>query len=201
MTAARRWRPATNSHPQWEYYVPQIQHKFTVSGRNFEPRFLDWRAQGINLDDPNIVFHQAAFRSNGFAPRLTAALNVDGGAGIVTIQGFNGVGPYTGFNFYNDSDVDALTGEILQEAYQSTAAYLVAVWKTHFQAAVRTTCDVDGNGSIDRLDLNAIMAARNAPATGATDARDADGNGSIDANDARQCVLRCTYASCASATR
>ncbi len=191
----------TNGHPQWEYYVPQIQHKFTVDGQNRNPRFLDWQAQGLDLDNPNNVFHQAALKSNGFAPRLAGALNVDGGAGIVTIQGFNGIGPYTGYNFYNDDAVDALTGEILQDAYQSTAAYLAAVWKTHFQVALRSTCDVDGNGSIDRLDLNAIMAARNTPATGATDARDADGNGTIDANDARLCVLRCTFANCASANR
>ena len=191
----------TNGHPQWEYYVPQIQHKFTVNGQTRNLRFLDWQAQGANLDDPSIVLHRAALRSNGFAPRLAAALNVDGGAGIVTIPGFNGIGLYTGYNFYNDQAVDTLTGEILQEAYQSTAAYLAAVWKTYFQVALRRTCDVDGNGIIDRLDLNAIMAARNTPASGATDARDADGNGNIDANDARQCALRCTYANCASANR
>ena len=191
----------TNGHPQWEYYVPQIQHLFTVNGQARNPRFLDWQGQGINLDNPNNVFHQAALKSNSFAPRLAAALNVDGGAGIVTIQGFNGIGPYTGYNFYNDQAVDKLTGEILQDAYQSTAAYLAAVWKTYFQVALRRTCDVDGNGVIDRLDLNAIMAGRNTPASGATDARDADGNGSIDANDARQCVLRCTFANCASANR
>ncbi len=191
----------TNGHPQWEYYVPQIQHKFTVDSQTRNPRFLDWQAQGLDLDNPSIVLHRAALKSNGFAPRLAKALNVDGGAGIVTILGFNGIGPYTGFNFYNDDAVDALTGEILQEAYQSTAAYLAAVWKTYFQVALHRTCDVDGNGNIDRLDLNAIMAARNMPASGAADARDADGNGTIDANDARQCALRCTLANCASANR
>lgn len=191
----------TNGHPQWEYYVPQIQHLFTVDRQARNLRFLDWQGQGINLDNPNNVFYQAALKSNGFAPRLARALHVDGGAGIVSIQAFNGIGPYTGYNFYNDAEIDTLTGEILQDAYQSTAAYLAAVWKTHFQAALRRTCDVDNNGVIDRLDINAIMAARNTPALGLDDPRDADGDGAIDANDARQCALRCTVASCALATR
>ncbi|MCE4558026.1 hypothetical protein [Pelomonas cellulosilytica] len=188
----------TNGHPQWEYYVPQIQHKFTVAARARNPRFLDWEAKNVDLDHPSIVFRQAALRSNLHAPRLADALHVDGAAGIVTIEAFNGIGPYTGYNFYNDSSIDDLTGEILQEAYQSTAAYLAAVWKTHFQTPQRRTCDVDGNGSIDRLDLNAILAARNAPADGATDPRDADGNGTVDINDARLCALRCTAQNCAS---
>ena len=42
------------------------------------------------------------------------------------------------------------------------------------------------------------MARRNLPATGPDDPADADGNGIIDANDARQCVLQCTFARCAS---
>lgn len=59
-------------------------------------------------------------------------------------------------------------------------------------------CDVDGNSIVDRLDIRAIMARRNLPATGPDDPADADGNGIIDANDARQCVLQCTFARCAS---
>lgn len=58
-------------------------------------------------------------------------------------------------------------------------------------------CDVDGNGSVDIYDIRAIMARRNAPATGPDDPADADGNGIIDANDARQCTLQCDNARCA----
>jgi hypothetical protein len=58
-------------------------------------------------------------------------------------------------------------------------------------------CDVDVNGQIDRLDIRAIMARRNLPATGPEDPADADGNGIINANDARQCVLMCTNNRCA----
>lgn len=188
----------TNGHPQWEYYVPYVQELFTTDSMSWNPRSLDWTNAGHNLNDPDLVLYRAALKSNAFAPRLSAALNIDGGAGIVTIQGFNGIGPYTGYNFYNDSTVDALTGEILRDAYQSTAAYLAAVASTYYSAPVSKTCDVDGNGIVDRLDLNAIMAGRNAPATGSADPRDADGNGVIDANDARQCALKCSYASCAS---
>jgi hypothetical protein len=188
----------TNGHPQWEYYVPYVQELFTTQAMSWNPRSLDWTNAGYNLNDPDVVLFRAALKSNGFAPRLSAALNIDGGAGIVTIQGFNGIGPYTGYNFYNDSAVDALTGEILRDAYQSTAAYLAAVANTYYSAPVSRTCDVDGNGIIDRLDLNAIMTVRNGPASGSADPRDADGNGLIDANDARQCALKCSYASCAS---
>ena len=57
-------------------------------------------------------------------------------------------------------------------------------------------CDVNGDGAIDRNDINAIMAARNQPA-GPGDPRDYDGDGRITVNDARGCVLRCTLANCA----
>jgi hypothetical protein len=57
-------------------------------------------------------------------------------------------------------------------------------------------CDVNNDGIVDISDINAIMAARNTPATGPDDSRDVDGNGIIDANDARQCTLECTNSRC-----
>ena len=56
-------------------------------------------------------------------------------------------------------------------------------------------CDIDGNGIIDRNDINAIFAARNTPAA-AGDRRDADGDGLITVNDARICALRCRNPRC-----
>jgi hypothetical protein len=58
-------------------------------------------------------------------------------------------------------------------------------------------CDVDGNGSIDRDDIDVIVAARNLVASGQDDSRDADGDGAITHLDARICTLRCGDAECA----
>jgi Thrombospondin type 3 repeat len=57
-------------------------------------------------------------------------------------------------------------------------------------------CDIDGDGDIDKLDIAAITALRNKPAS-ANPKADADGNGIININDARACTLKCTRASCA----
>jgi hypothetical protein len=57
--------------------------------------------------------------------------------------------------------------------------------------------DLDGDCDVDRDDLNIILAARNTPASGSDDPRDMDGDGMITANDARQLVLLCTRARCA----
>ena len=108
-----------NLHPQYEYYVPFVQAKFPASNMNWDRR---WVGQ-----DPDNVLTQTAKKSNLFAPRLSKTLHISGDAGIVTIQSFNGIGPYTGYNIYNDAKIDALTGEILREAYQSTASYLYSV--------------------------------------------------------------------------
>jgi hypothetical protein len=60
-------------------------------------------------------------------------------------------------------------------------------------AAPALLCDVvPGVGVIDKLDIDAIFAARNTPATGPNDPRDADGDGTITVLDASQCRLRCT---------
>jgi len=91
---------------------------------------------------------------------------------------------YTGVNVGTDTIV-ASVGKLTDTASK--------IWTE--VAVVR--CDVDGNGQVDTLDIRAIMARRNQPATGPDDPADADGNGIIDANDARQCVLQCTFDRCA----
>ena len=111
----------TMLHPQYEYYVPFVQAKFPVTNMTWDQRWIG--------QTPDNVFHQTAVKSNGFAPRLSKTVHISGDAGIVTIQGFNGVGPYTGYNLYNDAALDGLTGEILRDAYQSTASYLYSVYK------------------------------------------------------------------------
>ncbi len=63
-------------------------------------------------------------------------------------------------------------------------------------ADISSVCDIDGDGVIDRNDIDAIFAARGTPAAPG-DPRDADGDGVITVNDARICALRCTNPNCA----
>lgn len=58
-------------------------------------------------------------------------------------------------------------------------------------------CDVDGDGFVDRSDIEAIFAARGQPASGPLDPRDADGDGQITILDGRACTLECDFAQCA----
>jgi hypothetical protein len=58
--------------------------------------------------------------------------------------------------------------------------------------------DLNGDGIIDKSDLNIITAALNTPANGSNDARDLNHDGVINALDARILVTLCTYSGCAS---
>jgi hypothetical protein len=67
-----------------------------------------------------------------------------------------------------------------------------------FATAAVPRCDVVALlGQIDRDDIDAIVAARNQPASGPTDPRDADGNGTITVIDASLCRTQCRYPRCA----
>ncbi len=63
-------------------------------------------------------------------------------------------------------------------------------------SAAPLACDANGDGSIDKSDIDLIVAARNTRASGASDVRDVDGDGMITVGDARICALRCTRARC-----
>jgi len=56
--------------------------------------------------------------------------------------------------------------------------------------------DVDGDGDVDRDDVNAITAARNTNANGPYDPRNMNSDARIDAVDARLAVLACTRPNC-----
>ena len=58
-------------------------------------------------------------------------------------------------------------------------------------------CDVNGDGVVDRTDINLIVAARGATAAGHDDPRDVDGDGKITLTDAQKCTELCTLAGCA----
>ncbi len=58
------------------------------------------------------------------------------------------------------------------------------------------TCDVDGDGNVDRDDIALITSARNRRAAGSDDPRDADGDGMITVLDARRCSFECTLPRC-----
>jgi len=57
--------------------------------------------------------------------------------------------------------------------------------------------DLDGDGDVDRDDMNIILAARNSLANGPDDPRDLDGDGRITGLDARKIVPLCTRPRCA----
>jgi len=58
------------------------------------------------------------------------------------------------------------------------------------------TCDVDKDGDVDMLDINAVRAGIGQVPV-AADPRDANTDGKITINDVRACILKCTRASCA----
>jgi hypothetical protein len=57
------------------------------------------------------------------------------------------------------------------------------------------TCDVDGNGQIDRFDAEIVFGDRGTTAR-ASDPRDADGDGAISVLDVSACRALCTYPAC-----
>jgi hypothetical protein len=57
--------------------------------------------------------------------------------------------------------------------------------------------DLNGDGRVDKDDLNIILAALNTPSVGPHDARDLNGDGVINALDARILVTLCTSTGCA----
>lgn len=58
-------------------------------------------------------------------------------------------------------------------------------------------CDMNGDGSVNTIDISAVTARRNTAAQGTNDPADANKDGVINALDARACVLKCTKPACA----
>jgi hypothetical protein len=106
-------------HPVWESYVPVFQNKYPPAGR-WDRRFLPGEADQ--------VLHQISVRSNGFARRLVDVLNPYG-VPACSYNPSSGI-LYSGRCFRGDERVEAITGEILRDAYQSTASFLFAALRT-----------------------------------------------------------------------
>ena len=73
-----------------------------------------------------------------------------------------------------------------------------AEWGRQFADHLGATFDLNGDGVVDREDVQLILAARNTPADGPDDPRDMNGDGVIDVVDARLATLACDLPSCAS---
>ncbi|AZZ94120.1 hypothetical protein EUZ85_26735 [Hahella sp. KA22] len=106
--------------------------------------------------------------------------------------GQNGIaGPYyvRGLLMYGSSG-----GNLVASSVATTKSYAASEFEG-FVGPVKG--DIDGDGDVDRDDLDAVVSARNTPATGSDDPRDLDGDGMITSLDARQLRLLCTRPYCA----
>jgi hypothetical protein len=123
------------------------------------------------------------------------ALTVSGvcGASNGTVTTDGGSVTYTPASNFNGTDSFSYTIED-GNGGSATATVTVTVNPVNDD---RLVGDVDGDGDVDRDDINLISAARNTPATGPDDPRDLDGDGMITGLDARKAVLECTRPRCA----
>jgi len=62
--------------------------------------------------------------------------------------------------------------------------------------AMAQKCDVDGNGQIDRLDVEAIVRDIGKAVSGPSDPRDPNNDNKITVNDVRTCTLVCKFSNC-----
>lgn len=145
------------------------------------------------------------FGTDGFdsglgEPRIYAIRNPSPGTYLVDVVGMAN-GNYTVHVYSADlSQTQGMHIAASDTAFQgSSAAHdfsLAADGSIAFLAAPMPG-DLDGDGDVDRDDINLILAARNQPASGADDPRDLDGDGMITALDARIAVTLCTRPRCA----
>jgi phospholipase C len=101
-------------HPVWESYVPTIQDRFPA--KTWDKR---WAGKS-----PREVLQATSVKSNAWTKPLLSAIDTNK-IPICTYLAFAGA-IYTGHCWRGDTKVDAVTGQILDDAYQSTASFLWA---------------------------------------------------------------------------
>ena len=104
-------------HPIFEYYAGSVQSRFSVN------TIWDRRWNAMAAND---VFHQTSLRSSTHVSALMSVFRNSGTTCTMTPEA--GL-TYTGNCFIGDPAVDAKIGEILRDAYQSTASYIYAALK------------------------------------------------------------------------
>ncbi len=93
----------------------------------------------------------------------------------------------------------SLTGRYLEARVRLTAnnaGESPVVYDVTLSNLTQAKCDVDGDGDIDKIDLNLISKARGQTPT-ADDPRDANNDGKIDPADVKACIPKCTRPNCA----
>ncbi len=107
----------TQLHPVWEDYVPTVQANFKATGWN-----KHW-----TQSDPGAMVDAASVHANEAMAGLMKSVKYKGTICTATPQ--SGI-TYTGDCFFNVPAANAAIGRILVLAYQSTARYILAVFKS-----------------------------------------------------------------------
>ncbi len=110
----------TSQHPAFEDYVGNVQGRFPTASMTWDQR---WRT--MIADD---VFHQTAAKANSLAPSLAAVIKYEGTICTMTTEPDTPV-TYTGRCFVNEKAAIDKIGELLRDAYQSTASYIYTAFR------------------------------------------------------------------------
>jgi len=135
-----------------------------------------WGKVNWNDSVPQGANVEVAVRSSDNA----AALDLQTYAPVTKNTGFSATGRY----------IQIRTRLQMNAANETPVLYDLTV------SSAVATCDIDGDGDIDSIDIGLIRSAIGQTPV-ANDPRDANGDGKITVNDVRACTLQCSRPSCA----